>query len=520
MKKISTILLFVISILSLSAQNVIDTICDTARYYYYYQWQGYDNDPVCDSCVTSEGLPFPYMESREYYTVGGVPFGQAGRDYHPYFPPIYYRGEDSTYQSHSDLLCNGQPGTAEYATRFYTSRPLQVIGLAVGMIYPFCREEDTGVESRQELRLWIPQGDSLFALDSVTVTYRNLAHRHRVLNTSCPNAYGSQYFQGHPSDETLERNPHHPGEGYRYAYMYDGFFDKPISVMDTFYIGMKGRVDMSNLGFDNTCPNRYFASINKMGSPESVSEPHLIRSCHYDIHRVWRECCTGPWRDQTDHWMTYGTDGSYTVEMGASQFLFPIIIPEPFHCPEVQNIRVTSQTATTTIVEWSAHDQHAFYEYVYGVEGSDPDTLPVLYVTDTLTGLFHLDSNVRYQCWVRAVCEVDSTYRSAWSNPITVWMGYFDTTQHNDDTTGILLASEYDTRIVLSPNPATTRLDIASEVTMQHVEIYNLHGKTFYEQSLPTTHLTVNLDGWPAGGYMVRIQTSDGTVMKKLIVRR
>ena len=55
---------------------------------------------------------------------------------------------------------------------------------------------------------------------------------------------------------------------------------------------------------------------------------------------------------------------------------------------------------------------------------------------------------------------------------------------------------------------------------MQHVEIYNLHGKTFYEQSHPTTHLTVNLDGWPAGGYMVRIQTPDGTVMKKLIVRR
>ena len=206
--------------------------------------------------------------------------------------------------------------------------------------------------------------------------------------------------------------------------------------------------------------------------------------------------------------------------MGASQFLFPIIIPEPFHCPEVQNIRVTSQTATTTIVEWSAHDHHAYSEYVYGVEGSDPDTLPVLYVTDTLTGLFHLDSNVRYQCWVRAVCEVDSTYRSAWSNPITVWMGIFDTTQHDDDTTGILLPSDHDTRVVLSPNPATTQLDIGSEVVMQHVEIYNLHGKTFYEQSHPTTHLTVNLDGWPAGGYMVRIQTTDGTVMKKLIVRR
>ncbi len=33
-------------------------------------------------------------------------------------------------------------------------------------------------------------------------------------------------------------------------------------------------------------------------------------------------------------------------------------------------------------------------------------------------------------------------------------------------------------------------------------------------------HSTRNNDGWPAGGYMVRIQTSDGMVMKKLIVRR
>ena len=79
---------------------------------------------------------------------------------------------------------------------------------------------------------------------------------------------------------------------------------------------------------------------------------------------------------------------------------------------------------------------------------------------------------------------------------------------------------ENQTTIHIHPNPAATRLDIASEVVMQHVEIYNPQGKTFYEQSHPTTHLTVNLDGWPAGGYMVRIQTPDGTVMKKLIVRR
>ena len=522
MKKHMLFLSFVASFLTLSAQNVIDTIIDTARYYYYYQWQGYDNDPVCDSCVTSEGLPYPYapnVPNYDAYTVGGIPFEQAGRELRVYPTPIYYIYADSMWHH---LLCNGQPGTAEYATRFYTNRPLQVVGLAMGMILPLCSEDDLGVEGRQELRIWIPQGDSLFALDSVTVTYRNLAHRHRVINTYCPGAPGSRYFMLEWPDPIEDwRN----GQGYRYVYMYEGYFDKPFSVMDTFYIGMKGRVDMSNLGYYNSThhPNIWFASINKMGAPESMSGPHpqveQIRSCHYNIHRVWRECCTGPWRDQTDHWMTYGTDGSYTIDMGASQYLFPIIVPEPFHCPEVQNIRVTSQTATTTIVEWNAHDHHAYYEYVYGVEGSDPDTLPVLYVTDTLTGLFHLDSNVRYQCWVRAVCEVDSTYRSAWSNPITVWMGIFDTI-NDDDTTGILLASEYDTRIVLSPNPATTRLDIASEVIMQHVEIYNLHGKTFYEQAIPTTHLTVNLAGWPAGGYMVRIQTTDGTVMKKLIVRR
>ena len=446
----------------------------------------------------------------------------------PYLPPIYYHAEENTFGPPSDTLCNGQPKTAECATRFYTSRPLQVVGLAVGMILKLCREEDMGVEARQELRIWIPQGDSLFALDSVTVTYANLAHRHRVLNTYCPNADGSQYFIREWTDPIDDE--HYNGQGYRYVYMYDGYFDKPITVSDTFYIGMRGRTDCVNLGWTTSTSsvgpyvphvtNWWFASVGKYGGePSPYGCGSILHSCRYDIHRVWRECSTGPWLDQKDHWMRYGNSPEYVFNMGASQFLFPIIIPEPFHCPEVQNIRVTSQTATTTIVEWSAHDHHAYYEYVYGVEGSDPDTLPVLYVTDTLTGLFHLDSNVRYQCWVRAVCEVDSTYRSAWSNPITVWMGIFDTI-NDDDTTGILLASEYDTRIVLSPNPATTRLDIASEVTMQHVEIYNLHGKTFYEQSLPTTHLTVNLDGWPAGGYMVRIQTPDGTVMKKLIVRR
>ena len=532
MKRNILLIFFVVSFSALSAQNVIDTICDTARYYYYYQWQGYDNEPVCDTCRTVEGLPYAYRDGLdELYTIGGIPFEQAGRSLEVFFPLINYLEWDSAGHWRGDLLCNGQPGTAEYATRFYTSRPLQIVGLAVGMITRLSSEEETGDEGRLELRIWTPQGDSLCLLDSVTVTHLNLAHRHRVLTTYCPGALGSHYFShthNSPWPETF-----YDDYGYHYVYMYDGYFDKTISVMDTFYIGMKGRVDMSNTGgmvdansegtVEGTYegPNTWFAGAGKMGTPDPMVtlQTEVMRSCHYDIHRVWRECGTGPWRDQKDHWKIYGSSGAYPINMGVSQFLFPIIIPEPFHCPEVQNIHVTSQTATTTIVEWSAHDHHAYYEYVYGVEGSDPDTLPVLYVTDTLTGLFHLDSNVRYQCWVRAVCEVDSTYRSAWSNPITVWMGIFDTI-NDDDTTGILLASEYDTRIVLSPNPATTRLDIASEVTMQHVEIYNLHGKTFYEQSHPTTHLTVNLDGWPAGGYMVRIQTPDGTVMKKLIVRR
>ena len=184
MKRIIISILLAVSFSALSAQNVIDTIIDTARYYYYYQWQGYDNDPVCDTCLTSFELP------NTVITQEGYPFEQAGRSLCPYQSPIYDFGQNTQ--------CNGQPGTAEYATRFYTSRPLQVVGLAVGMILKLCREEDAGVEARLDLRIWTPQGDSLLALDSVTVTHSNLARRHRVLNTMCPDAPGSYYYAAQP----------------------------------------------------------------------------------------------------------------------------------------------------------------------------------------------------------------------------------------------------------------------------------------------------------------------------------
>ena len=190
--------------------------------------------------------------------------------------------------------------------------------------------------------------------------------------------------------------------------------------------------------------------------------------------------------------------------------LFFVVPTDTTPCPEVHGLAASWLDTDCVYITWTPVDDLSTYQLNYAEADSLFENGTFVNCPHPYAPVCGLSTNKAYKMRVRTPCTTGmaSEGYGPWS----------DTLLFNPQPTGINDV-EHD-GIHIHPNPAATRLDIASEVVMQHVEINNPQGKTFYEQSHPTTHLTVNLDGWPAGGYMVRIQTPDGTVMKKLIVRR
>lgn len=72
------------------------------------------------------------------------------------------------------------------------------------------------------------------------------------------------------------------------------------------------------------------------------------------------------------------------------------------------------------------------------------------------------------------------------------------------------------------PNPAAESAKVVSSFGISHIEAYNLAGQKVDELRLPSPSLSATLDvrRWPAGAYILRIHTPQGTATKKLTVAR
>lgn len=72
--------------------------------------------------------------------------------------------------------------------------------------------------------------------------------------------------------------------------------------------------------------------------------------------------------------------------------------------------------------------------------------------------------------------------------------------------------------IRISPNPASTQVLIQCDgFDILHVRVTDFQGKTFFRTFCQTRELTMDVNSWPNGVYIVQITTQAGTVNQKLI---
>lgn len=78
-------------------------------------------------------------------------------------------------------------------------------------------------------------------------------------------------------------------------------------------------------------------------------------------------------------------------------------------------------------------------------------------------------------------------------------------------------------KISVYPNPARTSFTISSEIdqSITSVTISDLNGKVYSHKSLttPATHIAVSATDWPAGIYVVTLETLKGRAIQKIVVQ-
>lgn len=186
-------------------------------------------------------------------------------------------------------------------------------------------------------------------------------------------------------------------------------------------------------------------------------------------------------------------------------------------CDPVHNFQATVLDTGSGCVFFTWDD---FYHYTYcEVQYYSIEQGYNHAVTTTVTGnnmlhLCGLDSTYTYYARIRAYCDT-SKIETAWTD----WVNF--TFPHSDPPQGIAQEpSILDRYTHLMPNPAADQVMVTSELGLRHIEVYNARGLLVYSEPAGYSSHTIDLRGWPAGQYMMTIETPQGKTAKRLVVGR
>ena len=206
-------------------------------------------------------------------------------------------------------------------------------------------------------------------------------------------------------------------------------------------------------------------------------------------------------------WCIYAEEYSDTVSVG---------FRTAYGCPPVLSVTNCAVTDTTIALAWLIPDSADYTDVEYGPAGfaegegtSKPHITRNYYGYGTLM-MNGLEPRTAYEVRMRNYCSH--------SDAMSEWFS-FDTMTTWTDTTTEGINAVLQEQVSLRPNPATTRVQVASPVAMTRIVVTDLQGRTLLE--LPAMADTAELDTstWPRGTVIVTIHTPQGKAVKKLALK-
>ena len=331
-----------------------------------------------------------------------------------------------------------------------------------------------------------------------------------------------------------------------YKPIYEVYFEKPVIVNDSFYVA--GTANNSYYAFSHIRTNedsfgdvyqdsvfakahpetRYAFTKKEEGQPYGFPVPRSVkyRAHLIDAHNpyvVGADLHDYDWHvfDANDfvnifaiidtNWT--GPDTTGTSEGDDSCYA-------PF------NLRVTEKGYTNATLLWDCAGGSEWQLAVgKNSEVSGPDQASFYDVGHKYCIVSGLDTATEYVAWVRSVC--DSVTASDWSDSIVFatlsLVPPVDDTTHVDPpnppdslSVNTLAASP---NVSIYPNPAMDEFVIESQCRIARIEMFSSKGELLRRQESTSHTLRVDVTGWAKGVYVVRVYTTGGDVIKKLIIK-
>ena len=104
------------------------------------------------------------------------------------------------------------------------------------------------------------------------------------------------------------------------------------------------------------------------------------------------------------------------------------------------------------------------------------------------------------------------------SGEVSSWYA-IDTVTTGRDTSAAVIGTVLSERVVLRPNPATSKVVVESPSPITRIEAVDLQGRNLYDAPAASTTVEIATASWPRGTVVVTVHTTQGTVTKKLTLK-
>jgi hypothetical protein len=206
-------------------------------------------------------------------------------------------------------------------------------------------------------------------------------------------------------------------------------------------------------------------------------------------------------------WCIYAEEYSDTVSVG---------FHTDYTCPPVPAVTSCAVTDTTISLAWWMPDSADYTDVEYGPAGfaegegtSKPHITRNYYGYGTLM-MSGLEPRTAYEVRMRNYCSHSDT--------MSEWFS-FDTVTTGPDTTTESINAILQQQVSLRPNPATTRVQVASPVAMTRIVVTDLQGRTLLDQPAMADTVELDTSAWPRVTVIVTIYTAQGKAVKKLALK-
>lgn len=471
-------------------------------------------------------------QESEYYRVGDTINGRSPIYYYQWWSEEWladtsHRLNATTAVQYLNTSYIGFHG--ELLQYYYTDTPLKLIGIASSSIarsYGIIPESYTDPLYPEYIRLYDASVDTFELIKEIRYfrrpdsrRYMNLdirAHNQALLDENSKCCYW-------PCPDTV-----------RTVALQEYYFDKPITVTDSFYLGytiennygwtydvQRETIDVNRV---TICPYSLMWDEERI-SPRTVPCDYSCENMPNQLFKyrdvVWDCYITSPtYGDTIDSLSTWrwSEDPYYMVQ-------FPIIVIDSlyiapsYECPPVTNLRIADIVDGRVVLYWDTHPDHNSWQTCFGPQGTPPDSCTVINCPIQVGVIDNLDTNVHYDAYVRGICLHDSTCYSEWVGPIDIFISDTTTSGGSGGGDSASIATTLNLLTSIVPNPATMQATVYSSFMISHVSILNGNGQTVMARTASGNAVHLDLKNLSSGLYIVVVKTAAGNVAKKLIVK-